>query len=82
MTIPAGLSIIFPQALATDPYTADLLIGDGGDSSTTGGGSVVKIFADGSGGGTGKPDQWSPIRLDWLLIRQRIFISSMETLKR
>jgi sugar lactone lactonase YvrE len=53
MTIPAGLSIIFPQALATDPYTADLLIGDGGDSSTTGGGSVVKIFADGSGGGTG-----------------------------
>ena len=52
MTIPAGLSIIFPQALATDPYTADLLIGDGGDSSTTGGGSVVKIFADGSGGGT------------------------------
>ena len=53
MTIPAGLSITFPQALATDPYTADLLIGDGGDSSTTGGGSVVKIFADGSGGGTG-----------------------------
>jgi sugar lactone lactonase YvrE len=48
MTIPATLSIVFPQALATDPYTADLLIGDGGDPSTTG--QVVKIFADGSGG--------------------------------
>jgi sugar lactone lactonase YvrE len=45
------VSIIFPQALATDPYTADLLIGDGGDPSSTG--QVVKIFADGSGGGTG-----------------------------
>jgi sugar lactone lactonase YvrE len=45
------VSIIFPQALATDPYTADLLVGDGGDPSSTG--QVVKIFADGSGGGTG-----------------------------
>ncbi len=45
------VSIVFPQALATDPYTADLLIGDGGDPSGTG--QVVKIFADGSGGGTG-----------------------------
>ena len=51
LQIPANLSIIFPQALATDPYTADLLIGDGGDPSSTG--QVVKIFADGSGGGTG-----------------------------
>ena len=34
MPIPAGLSIIFPQALATDPYTTDLLIGDGGDPSS------------------------------------------------
>ena len=51
MTIPAGLSIVFPQALATDPYTADLLIGDGGDPSGTG--EVARIFADGSGGGTG-----------------------------
>ncbi|HXP07366.1 MAG TPA: hypothetical protein VN828_02670 [Acidobacteriaceae bacterium] len=51
MTIPAGLSIVFPQALATDPYTADLLIGDGGDPSGTG--KVARIFADGSGGGTG-----------------------------
>jgi sugar lactone lactonase YvrE len=51
MQIPANLSIIFPQALATDPYTADLLIGDGGDPSSVG--KVVKIFANGSGGGTG-----------------------------
>jgi sugar lactone lactonase YvrE len=53
MPIPASanFSIIFPQALATDPYTADLLIGDGGDPSSPG--QVDKIFADGSGGGTG-----------------------------
>jgi len=51
MPIPAGLSIIFPQALATDPYTADLLIGDGGDPSSVG--QVDKISADGSSGGTG-----------------------------
>jgi hypothetical protein len=53
MPIPASanFSIIFPQALATDPYTADLLIGDGGDPSSVG--QVDKIFADGSGGGTG-----------------------------
>jgi sugar lactone lactonase YvrE len=56
MPIPAGLSIIFPQALATDPYTADLLIGDGGDPSSTG--QVVKIFADGSGGGASQPGQF------------------------
>jgi sugar lactone lactonase YvrE len=48
MPIPATLSIIFPQALATDPYTADLLIGDGGDPSSVG--QVVKIFANGSSG--------------------------------
>jgi len=53
MPIPASanFSIIFPQALATDPYTADLLIGDGGDPSSVG--QVDKIFANGSGGGTG-----------------------------
>jgi sugar lactone lactonase YvrE len=51
MPIPPGLTIIFPQALATDPYTADLLIGDGGDPSSVG--DVAKIFANGSGGGTG-----------------------------
>jgi sugar lactone lactonase YvrE len=49
MPIPAGLSIVFPQALATDPYTADLLIGDGGDPSSSG--QVDKISADGSSGG-------------------------------
>jgi sugar lactone lactonase YvrE len=56
MPIPASLTSngpfpIFPQALATDPYTADLLIGDGGDPSSVG--RVAKIFANGSGGGTG-----------------------------
>jgi sugar lactone lactonase YvrE len=56
MPIPAGLSIVFPQALATDPYTADLLIGDGGDPSSSG--QVVKIFADGSGGGASNPGQF------------------------
>jgi sugar lactone lactonase YvrE len=56
MPIPAGLSVIFPQALATDPYTADLLIGDGGDPSSTG--QVVKIFADGSGGGASAAKQF------------------------
>jgi sugar lactone lactonase YvrE len=56
MPIPASLSIVFPQALATDPYTADLLIGDGGDPSSSG--QVVKIFADGSGGGASAPNQF------------------------
>lgn len=49
MPIPAGLSVIFPQALATDPYTADLWIGDGGDLSSVG--FVSKILANGSSGG-------------------------------
>jgi sugar lactone lactonase YvrE len=56
MPIPAPLSIVFPQALATDPYTADLLIGDGGDPSSSG--QVVRIFADGSGGGASATDQF------------------------
>jgi sugar lactone lactonase YvrE len=50
MPIPTGLSVILPQALATDPSTADLLIGDAGDPSSVG--FVTKIFANGSGGGT------------------------------
>jgi sugar lactone lactonase YvrE len=45
MTIPS-VSIIFPQALATDPDTAALWIGDGGDAS--GGAQVVQVSADGS----------------------------------
>jgi sugar lactone lactonase YvrE len=53
MPIPAGLSIVFPQALATDPYTADLLIGDGGDPASAG--QVVKIFANGSSGAVVTP---------------------------
>ena len=40
--------IVFPQALAIDPYTAALLIGDGGDPS--GVGKVVQLYADGTAG--------------------------------
>lgn len=47
MTIP-GVEIVFPQALATDPYTTALLIGDGGDPS--GVGKVVQIYANGTVG--------------------------------
>ena len=46
MTLP--VPIVFPQALAVDPYTAALLIGDGGDPSGTG--QVVQVFLDGTGG--------------------------------
>jgi len=45
MTIPS-VPIVFPQALATDPYSAALLIGDGGD--LTGIGQVVQVSADGA----------------------------------
>jgi sugar lactone lactonase YvrE len=52
MTIPPlNTPIVFPQALATDPYTAALLIGDGGDVST-GLGQVVQVSADGTSAGT------------------------------
>ena len=52
MTIPPREPpIVFPQALATDPYTAALLIGDGGDLS--GVGQVVQVSADGTSAGTG-----------------------------
>ena len=43
VTIP-GVSIVFPQSLATDPLTADLYIGDGGDPS--GVGQVVHLTQD------------------------------------
>ncbi len=45
MTIPA-VQIVFPQALAADPDSAALLIGDGGDLS--GVGQVVLVSADGT----------------------------------
>jgi hypothetical protein len=45
------VKIVFPQALATDPYTAALLVGDGGDLS--GVGQVVQVSADGTSAGTG-----------------------------
>ena len=49
--IPSGISIVFPQALTTDPYSADLLIGDGGDPS--GVGKIVQIYNGGFNAGTG-----------------------------
>ena len=56
MTIPpingGSGPIIFPQALATDPYTAALLIGDGGNPGA-GAGQVVQVTANGSSAGTG-----------------------------
>jgi sugar lactone lactonase YvrE len=45
MTIPS-VSIVFPQALTTDPYLRSLIIGDGGDPS--GVGQVVQVTADGT----------------------------------
>ena len=45
MTIPT-VSIIFPQALATDPTTGALWIGDGGDPSSVG--QVVRLSPDAS----------------------------------
>ena len=51
MTIPS-VPIIFPQALATDPYTAALLIGDGGNPGANAG-QVVQVSANGSSAGTG-----------------------------
>jgi sugar lactone lactonase YvrE len=47
MTIPF-VPIVYPQALATDPYTTALLIGDRGDPS--GVGKVVQLYADGTVG--------------------------------
>ena len=56
MTIPpingGSGPIIFPQALATDPYTAALLIGDGGNPGANAG-QVVQVSANGSSAGTG-----------------------------
>jgi hypothetical protein len=46
MTLP--VPVVFPQALAVDPYSAALLIGDGGDPS--GSGQVVQVLTDGTGG--------------------------------
>jgi hypothetical protein len=45
MTIPS-VEIVFPQILRTDPITAALVIGDGGDLSSVG--QVVKVSADGT----------------------------------
>ena len=53
MTIPS-VSIIFPQAMATDPKTAALWIGDGGDS-ISGIGQVVQVSADGTTATTSTP---------------------------
>jgi sugar lactone lactonase YvrE len=49
MTIPANVQVVFPQALATDPYTTALLIGDAGDPSV-GVGQVIQLKPDGTAG--------------------------------
>ena len=46
MTIPSVPTVVFPQSLATDPVTAALVIGDGGEFP--GVGQVVTVSADGS----------------------------------
>jgi sugar lactone lactonase YvrE len=51
MTIPS-VQIVIPLSLATDPYTAALLIGDGGDPLGVAG-KVVQVSADGTSAGTG-----------------------------
>jgi sugar lactone lactonase YvrE len=48
MTIPTNVSILFPQALATDPLTANLLIGDGGAVADYPNGQVVQLSANGA----------------------------------
>jgi sugar lactone lactonase YvrE len=59
MTIPS-VSIIFPQALATDERNAGLYIGDGGDIATAVG-QVVRVSADGSTAGiVSFPSQTAP----------------------
>jgi sugar lactone lactonase YvrE len=50
LPIPAAVPIVFPQALATDPYTTALLIGDAGDPAV-GIGQVVQLYTDGIVGG-------------------------------
>ena len=45
MTIPS-VQVVYPQIMKTDPITAALVIGDGGDLS--GVGQVVKVSADGT----------------------------------
>jgi sugar lactone lactonase YvrE len=47
MTIPSGVNVIFPQALATD-NEGNLWIGDGGDNPTTPNGQIVKVSAAGT----------------------------------
>jgi sugar lactone lactonase YvrE len=47
VTIPSGVRIIFPQALATDSE-ADLLIGDGGADVVPSDGQIVKVSAAGT----------------------------------
>jgi sugar lactone lactonase YvrE len=47
MTIPSGIKIIFPQALAADSE-GNLLIGDGGAYVVPSDGQIVKVFAAGT----------------------------------
>jgi sugar lactone lactonase YvrE len=60
LTIPFTPTIIFPQALATDPTNGNLYIGDGGDGvSVTG--QVVKVPATGNASLVTFPTQTAPI---------------------
>ncbi len=49
MTIPANVQVVFPQALATDPYTTALLIGDAGDPAV-GVGQIIQLYPNGTAG--------------------------------
>ena len=60
LTINYSPTIIFPQALATDPVNGNLYIGDGGDGvSVTG--QVVKVTASGTASLVTFPTQTAPI---------------------
>jgi hypothetical protein len=60
LTITYSPTIIFPQALATDPVNGNLYIGDGGDGvSVTG--QVVKVSASGTASKVAFPTQTAPI---------------------
>jgi sugar lactone lactonase YvrE len=59
LTIPSNVQVVFPQALATDPYTTALLIGDAGDPSAAGG-QVIQLYPNGTAGGGAFPDIPNP----------------------
>jgi sugar lactone lactonase YvrE len=64
MTIPANVQVIFPQALATDPYTTALLIGDAGDPSV-GVGQIIQLYPNGTAGSGVIPGVTNPSGLSF-----------------